>query len=245
MNRRVRINGIGLPPLVIVPLLAIALGVLLQTPRLSIARADEATADVTSPATEQPASVASSDRDAWRLARQHLPELLPVLEYLREHEPERYERAMRELGRSVKRLEAQAKRGPVFHDNALRQWQVRGRIDLIRARLKVRPSETDRRRLQAELRRQKEIEWERLQLDRAALVERESAIRQRLAQTTQLAERVRRQREELDRAIERLGAERPDLKIPDSPTGDATESATGNSPSSENSTRIPPSRSSS
>ncbi|TVP99503.1 MAG: hypothetical protein EA381_09570 [Planctomycetaceae bacterium] len=245
MNQRVRMNGMRFPCLAILPMLAFAASGLLQSPRVSVVQARETSADVTPPVTEQPAPAAGSDRDGWRLARQHLPELLPVLEYLREHEPERYERAMRELDRSAKRLEVQAKRGPAFLDNALRQWQVRGQIDLIRARLKVSPSDAGRRRLQAALRKQKEIEWERLQLDRTALVERESAIRQRLVQTTQLAERVRRQREELDRAIELLGAERPDLKMPDSSAGNTTEPATGRIPSSENSTRITPSRSSS
>lgn len=183
----------------------------------------------------RPSGKATSREDAgWMLAEQHLPELLPVLRYLREHEPERFETAMRDLNRAVKRLEVQAKRGDAFHDVALRGWQVRGRIDLIRARLKVRPSDSDRRQLASELLKQKEIEWERARLDRAALVEREAAIAQRLAQTRQLADRVRQQREELDRAIERLEAERSSPPVNVTVTSDAVTPSKSQSKSKSN-----------
>lgn len=156
----------------------------------------------------------TADEPGWKLAQQHLPELLPVLVYLRDHAPERYQRAIRELDRAVKRLETQRRRGPAFYDVALRQWQVRGQLDLIKARLKVRPSAGDRQLLLTQMRILREIELERMRLDRDAIVQREAANAERLTQATQLAERLGRQREELDRAIERLQSEPVELTTP-------------------------------
>lgn len=159
-------------------------------------------------------SESTVDESGWRLAEQHLPELLPVLVYLRDHAPERYQRAIRELDRAVKRLESQRRRGPAFYDVALRQWQVRGQIDLIKARLKVRPTTEDRQLLLTRMQGLREIELERLRLDREVIVQREAANAQRLSQAAELAERIRRQREDLDRAIERLEAEPIDATSP-------------------------------
>ncbi len=156
----------------------------------------------------------TADESGWKLAQQHLPELLPVLVYLRDHSPERYQRAIRELDRAVKRLEAQRRRGPAFYDVALRQWQVRGQIDLIKARLKVRPAAGDRQLLLTQMQNLREIELERLRLDRDLVVQREAANAQRLTQAAQVADRLNRQREDLDRAIERLQSEPVDATTP-------------------------------
>lgn len=167
-------------------------------------------AQVASQARLEPAE----DEAGWKLAQQHLPELLPVLVYLRDHAPERYQRAIRELDRAVKRLETQRRRGPAFYDVALRQWQARGQLDLIKARLKVRPSAGDRQLLLTQMRSLREIELERMRLDREAIVQREAANAERLTQAAQLAERLGRQREELDREIERLQSEPVEITTP-------------------------------
>jgi hypothetical protein len=166
------------------------------------------------PVAREPDSEPTADESGWKLAQQHLPELLPVLVYLRDHAPERYQRAIRELDRAVKRLEAQRRRGPAFYDVALRQWQVRGQIDLIKARLKVRPTTGDRQLLLTQMQSLREIELERLRLDREVIVQRETANAQRLTQATELAERLKGQRDELDRAIERLHSEPMDATTP-------------------------------
>lgn len=163
--------------------------------------------DGPAPVAHEPDPEPTADESGWKLAQQHLPELLPVLAYLRDHTPERYQRAIRELDRAFKRLEAQRRRGPAFYDVALRQWQVRGQIDLIKARLKVRPTTGDRQLLLTRMQSLREIELERLRLDREVIVQREAANAQRLAQAAELAERLKHQREDLDRAIERLASE--------------------------------------
>ena len=117
-------------------------------------------------------SVADADSPGVQLTRQHLAELLPLLSHLRTHEPGQYEKAIRELDRAAKRLETQQRRGGEFYDMALRQWQSRGRIDLLKAKLRVRPSESDRERLLSEMRSLREVEVQRLRLEWEVLVQR-------------------------------------------------------------------------
>lgn len=153
----------------------------------------------------QPAAFSeSSASSGLDLARQHLPELVPVLEYLRSKEPDRYRKAILDLDRAVKRLELQRRRGQAFFDVALRQWQVRGKIDLIRARLKVRPTAKDQDSLLIEMSRGREIELERLKLERESVRQRERIASQRLTQAAQAVDRLKQQARELDLAIDKL-----------------------------------------
>lgn len=153
----------------------------------------------------QPAALSeSSDSTGLDLARQHLPELVPVLEYLRSKEPDRYRKAILDLDRAVKRLELQRRRGQAFFDVALRQWQVRGKIDLIKARLKVRPTAKDQESLLIEMSRGRKIELERLKLERESVRQRERIASQRLTQAAQAVDRLKQQARELDLAIDKL-----------------------------------------
>lgn len=162
-------------------------------------------ANVSGPNSNQSGALGeSSDSSGLDLARKHLPELVPVLEYLRDKEPDRYRKAILDLDRAVKRLELQRRRGQPFFDVALRQWQVRGKIDLIKARLKVRPTAKDRDLLIVEMSRGREIELERLNLERESVRQRERIASQRLIQATQAVDRLKQQARELDIAIDKL-----------------------------------------
>jgi uncharacterized protein (DUF3084 family) len=101
-------------------------------------------------------------------------------------------------------LELQRRRGQAFFDVALRQWQVRGKIDLIKARLKVRPTAKDRDSLLVEMSRVREIELERLELERESVRQRERIASQRLTQAAQVVDRLKQQARELDLAIDNL-----------------------------------------
>lgn len=154
------------------------------------------------------------DSPGVQLARRHLAELLPLLSHLRAHEPAQYDKAIRELDRSAKRLESQRRRGGEFYDLALLQWQSRGRIDLLKAKLRVRPSESDRKRLLAEMRSLREVEIQRLRLEWEVLSERQRMLAARVAQSESAALRTREQIEELDRNIERLTSQQIDNDWP-------------------------------
>jgi hypothetical protein len=101
-------------------------------------------------------------------------------------------------------LELQRRRGQAFFDVALRQWQARGKIDLIKARLKVRPTAKDRDSLLVEMSRVREIELERLELERESVRQRERIASQRLTQAAQAVDRLKQQARELDLAIDKL-----------------------------------------
>jgi chromosome segregation ATPase len=155
-------------------------------------------------------SVADADSPGVQLARQHLAELLPLLSHLRTHEPGQYDKAIRELDRAAKRLETQQRRGNEFFDVALRQWQSRGRIDLLKAKLRIRPSESDRKRLLAEMQSLREVEVERLRLEWEVLAQRQQALAARVAQAEAASKRAEEQMEELNQNIQRLSSQQID-----------------------------------
>jgi hypothetical protein len=141
-----------------------------------------------------------------------LPELLPVLGHLRDHEPEQYDKAIRDLDRAAKRLEMQARRGEKFFDAAIRQWQARGRVDLLKARLRVRPSDEDSARLVAAMKAYRESELARLTLERETLEQRRRTLTLRAEQATQAANRATKQLAEIDKNIERVKAQRGEAR---------------------------------
>jgi len=155
-----------------------------------------------------------ADSPGVQLARRHLVDLLPLLSHLRTHEPAQYEKAIRELDRAAKRLESQQRRGDAFYDVALRQWQSRGRIDLLKAKLRVRPSDSDRKRLLAEMRLLREVEIQRLRLEFEVLSERQRMLAARVSQAESAALRAREQMEELNHSIERLTSQQIDSDWP-------------------------------
>lgn len=157
---------------------------------------------------------AATDSPGVQLAQQHLSELLPLLSHLRVHEPDQYEKAVRELDRAAKRLESQQRRGQEFYDVALRQWKSRGRVDLLKAKLRVRPSEQDRKRLLAEMRFLREVEVERLRLEWEVIAQRQKVLAARMAQAESAAKRAKEQMDELSQNIERLTAQQIDSDWP-------------------------------
>jgi len=173
-------------------------------------------------AADKPRSPADSQSDSQsetpikspgvELAERHLPELLPVLGHLRDHEPQQYDKAIRDLDRAAKRLEMQARRGEKFFDAAMRQWQARGRVDLLKARLRVRPSDEDSARLVAAMKAYRESELARLTLERQTLEQRQRTLTQRAEQATQAANRAAKQLAEIDKNIERVKAQRIDAR---------------------------------
>jgi len=156
----------------------------------------------------------SVDSPGVELARQHLKALLPLLSHLRTHEPEQFEKAIRELDRAAKRLESQQRRGDEFYQIALQQWQSRGRIDLLKARLRVRPTDSDRNTLLAEMQRLREIEIERLRLEVETVIERQKMLAVRAAQAEAASKRTAEQLDELNQNIQRLTAQRIDSDWP-------------------------------
>ncbi len=105
-------------------------------------------ASTTSPAVDR-----ESEAVVNRLVQSHLPELTDVLKQLRAVQPREYERAIQDLAKAARKLELAQNRDPRLFDIELELLQAQHRISLLTAKLKVRDSESDRKRLRAAAKR--------------------------------------------------------------------------------------------
>ncbi len=141
-----------------------------------------------------PLLAADAPRDAQvlQMVEQHLPQLTRMLDYLREHSPRKYERAMRDLSRQARRLEASRKRGEHFYANELESLKVETRIDLTVAKLRLSDEPRLREQLRSDIRKLQRLRIERLSFEREALrlriekaTEQLAAVEQRLRKVEQ------------------------------------------------------------
>lgn len=115
-----------------------------------------------------------------KFVEQQLPELESVLNHLKEFNSHEYQRAVRDLSRTVERLAQSRERDQRRYELELKQWQNQSRIDLLVARLKMANSEEYREPLRVLLRERLELKTTVLQLERDRLVERMQKIEQQL-----------------------------------------------------------------
>ncbi len=93
-----------------------------------------------------------SETAALLLVRDELPQLSRVLDRLRSDSPSHYEKAIRDISRSAKRLEAMRLRDEALYSLELDLLKSRTSISLLVARLKVRDNEADRNSLKRTIR---------------------------------------------------------------------------------------------
>lgn len=115
-----------------------------------------------------------------KFVEQQLPELESVLNHLKEYNSQEYQRAVRDLSRTVERLSQSRERDQRRYELELKQWQNQSRIDLLVARLKMANSEEYREPLRGLLRERLELKTAVLQLERERLAERMQKIDQQL-----------------------------------------------------------------
>lgn len=111
---------------------------------------------------------------------QHHPELAAVLNHLKEHNAEEYQRAVRDLSRVVDRLSLARDRDQRRYELELKQWQNQSRIDLLTARIKMANSEDYREAMRTLLRERLELKTALLQLERDRLGDRLQKLDQQL-----------------------------------------------------------------
>jgi hypothetical protein len=136
----------------------------------------------------RPASPAENS-PGLELAKTHFSELLPVLKHLRVHSPSQYEKAIRDLDRSAKRLESIKRRDSQLFDISLREWKTRGHIDLLKAKVRVKKSDFVQQEILQQLKILHGIELERLQRELVIIDERLVVHDDRVRQTKQLIDR--------------------------------------------------------
>jgi hypothetical protein len=144
-----------------------------------------------------PKSARPLDREteakASALVEAHLPELKSVLKRLADDQPREYDRAIRDLAKSAKKLETAKNRDQRLFDLEVELLQAQTQVNLQTAKLKVRDSQSDRRRLKEAAKRLQQAQIARSSYD-------VDLLRTRLGRTQQ----------QLDAAIKRLEAKQAD-----------------------------------
>ncbi len=131
---------------------------------------------------------------ALAFAAEHVPELVELLDQLREHRPAEYKTALRELSRTQATIADFAQRSPETADFQLRRWKLESRIQLTAARHRMRPGETTRQELRELLTTREELRYEQLELEKQRLQARLERVEHLLAtQREESANRVDRQ----------------------------------------------------
>lgn len=119
------------------------------------------------------ASTKAAEQKALEFIDEHQPKLKKLMEFLKSKQPESYQQALKELGRSQQRLENLEKRDLELYRIELDLWVVRSRLRLLAAEMSVAKAKdtTDRTKELTELIEQESgLELQRLQLlhDRAS-----------------------------------------------------------------------------
>lgn len=78
-----------------------------------------------------------------KLAQAKMRALVPLLENLKKRAPHQYEKAIRDLDRSAKRLESIRKRDEKLYELAAREWTLRSEAQLLKAKARVVKSNMD------------------------------------------------------------------------------------------------------
>ncbi len=148
------------------------------------------------------------------LATQHLRGLLPVLRHLQRHSPPDYEKAIRDLDRAAKRLETIKRRDELLYRLSLSQWQVRGQLDLLKARVRVKDTAADRNAILERLKQLKQLEIRRIEREMELLTLREQDHRERIVQAQTAIERGHDLRMQWVEQHQRAVSERIDEQSP-------------------------------
>ncbi len=139
------------------------------------------------------------------LANEYLSELVPVLEHLRKKSPDQYGKAIRDLDRAAKRLESIKRRDVKLFEIALKEWQTRGKVDLLKARLRVeKKAKANEPEMLALLQSLRNIELARVDREIELLDQRQIANQDRLRQTEQSIRRGEELRTQLTEHRQRL-----------------------------------------
>jgi membrane-associated HD superfamily phosphohydrolase len=144
------------------------------------------------------------DRDtvlhANKLVSSHLPSLKSVLERLREDQPREYDRAVRDLARSARKLDSAKSRDERLYELELELLQAQTDAALLTAKLKVRDNAADRRRLKNAAARLQQAQISRSEYDIAM-------YKQRLERTQQLLkaaeEKLAKKQQNREEAVEK------------------------------------------
>ena len=135
-----------------------------------------------------------SEADAIGFVQEHHPELVALLQSLKSMRQREYEMAIREIVRTKKRLEPQAKRDADLYALELDAWKLKSKIDLLMAKAIARDKSLDQVALSELLSQQVENQKKRWKHEQATLTKRQEQLAELLKKTEgHEAERVEQQ----------------------------------------------------
>jgi hypothetical protein len=133
----------------------------------------------------RPSLTAEEEQQALGFARSQHPELVPLLEKLKEDNPHEYRKALIDLFRAQQKLHRMADQNPERYALALRQWNVQSRINLLAARMVREADDARDETLKSLLAERRQLRIEMLQFDRTKTVERLTSLDAQLSQLQQ------------------------------------------------------------
>lgn len=134
------------------------------------------------------------------LVESHLPALKAVLDRLRSVQPQEYNRAIRDLARSARKLEIAKNRDDRFFEVELELLQAQTETTLLLAKLKIRDNPSDKQRLKNAASRLQQAQLERAEYDVTASQQRLERAQQQLKAAEQ---RLAEQKAKSDEAFEK------------------------------------------
>lgn len=132
-----------------------------------------------------------TEAKAIELVQLHLPELDRVLNRLRSDQPREYDRAVRDLAKSARKLDLAKSRDERLYEIEVELLKSQNEVNLLTAKLKVRDNPSDRTRLRSAAARLQQAQLDRTQYD-----------------VEMFRQRVDRAQQQLKAAQERLEAKR-------------------------------------
>lgn len=164
--------------------------------------ADNRTTSSTSEATTEKRE---TERMVEDLVQSHLPEMTSVLKQLRNVQPEAYERAIKDLFKAARKLELAEKRDQRLFEIEVELLQAEYQASLLMAKLKVRDSESDRRKLRDAAARLQRAQISRSEYDVDVFRKRlERAQRQLDSAVTRLESRKRDADTQLEKSYQTM-----------------------------------------
>lgn len=145
-----------------------------------------------------------NDSPGIRLAETHMQELLPLIEHLQKRSPGQYEKAIRELDRSAKRLESMKKRDAQLFEIALEEWTTRTELQLTKAKLRVGKSAEGNQRIRDRQATLLDLQIKRLNRETELLLQRRANYEDRISQLNSQIERANELRAKLERQKDEL-----------------------------------------
>jgi hypothetical protein len=152
----------------------------------------------------QPQASLPNDSPGIRLAKKHMGELLPLIEHLRKRSPAQYEKAIRDLDRSAKRLESLRKRDAKLFEIALQEWTTRTELQLAKAKLRVGKSSGGSKKIRDHQTKLLDLQIQRLHRETELLSKRRANYEERVSQLNVQIERANELRLKLEKQKDEL-----------------------------------------